>query len=326
MRELTVGVIGGTGLGQAFASQARDSIHHEVHTPFGQPSSSILETRIDGVRVLFLSRHGPGHVIPPSMIPYRANVFALRKLGCTHVIASGAVGSLRDEFSPRDLVVCDQVIDKTYRRVGTFFDRAAVHVEFADPFCPVLRQLLLDAARSKSPANAMGEIDTLKVNQSTVHDFGCYLTMEGPAFSTRAEALMHRMWGGDLIGMTAMPEAKLAREAELPYALLAMVTDYDCWKPRPAVKEGEPAPTADSLLAEIRHNLSAATSAAIDLLGSFMSRVGESPEVRDALLTTCPAHHALAGAVWSDQSRLDPVEIDRLSLLWKHRLDGTESL
>jgi 5'-methylthioadenosine phosphorylase len=324
MRDLTIGVIGGTGLGQAFVNElaepAVDAVVHEIDTPFGSPSAPIVQTQLAGVRVLFLARHGKGHVIPPSSIPFRANLFALKKLGCTHVIGSGAVGSLRDEFAPRDLVVVDQVIDKTHRRVGTFFDRAAVHVEFADPFCPVLRQMLLETAKLASPANAMGEIDQLKVGESRVHDFGTYVTMEGPAFSTRAEALMHRMWGGDLIGMTAMPEAKLAREAELPYALVALVTDYDCWKPKPVPKEDEPAPTVSSLLAEIRHNIHVATRSAIDLIRATISRIGDSSALQQTLMTTCPAHQALAHAIWSDTNQLDPVEVERLAVLWKGRI------
>src|SRR5260221_281167 len=136
-------------------------------------------------------------------------------------VALRAVGSLREEFKPKDLVIPDQIIDKMHQRANTFYEKAAVHVEFAEPFCPVLRQILLEAGRT-------GEQD------HAVHDRGCYVCMEGPAFSTRAESLMHRLWGGDLIGMTAMPEAKLAREAEISYALIALVTDYDCWRNKPA--------------------------------------------------------------------------------------------
>jgi 5'-methylthioadenosine phosphorylase len=220
MSTLKIGIIGGSGLGKALGEQfGGESV--KVDTPFGAPSDAIMQGEWEGVPVCFLSRHGPGHLLNPGQVPYRANIFALKKLGCTHIIASGACGSLRDDFNPTDLVLADQVIDKTFRRAGTFFDAAAVHMEFAEPFCPVLRSVLLDAAK------AMGESAERKI---TVHDRGCYVCMEGPAFSTRAESLMHRLWGGDLIGMTAMPEAKLAREAEISYALVAMVTDYDCWK------------------------------------------------------------------------------------------------
>src|SRR5687767_13097396 len=142
---LTIGLIGGSGLAQALGDT--EGRRHEIDTPFGRPSDAIVETEWGGVRVLVLSRHGPGHVLNPSQVPYRANLFALKQLGCTHVIASGAVGSLRDEFKPQHLVIPDQVIDKTHRRSGTFFERAAVHVEFAEPFDSVLRQILLDAAK-----------------------------------------------------------------------------------------------------------------------------------------------------------------------------------
>jgi len=216
--KVKVGIIGGSGLGEAICGEA-DGKSVAVTTPFGRPSAPIVETVWHGTPVALLNRHGLGHTIPPSMVPYRANIYALKALGCTHIIASGAVGSLRDEIRPKDLVIPDQVIDKTYLRAPTFFDDGlAVHVEFASPFCPVLRGHLLSCA---------GGVDT------TVHDGGTYVCMEGPAFSTRAESHMHRQWGGDLIGMTCMPEARLAREAEIAYALVCLPSDYDCWKTRP---------------------------------------------------------------------------------------------
>src|SRR4051794_516486 len=218
--ELRIGIIGGTGIGGEFAAQAATRTH-ELDTPFGRPSDLIIETNWAEMPVFLLNRHGPGHLFNPSKVPYRANIYALKQLGCTHILASGAVGSLREEFRPKDLVIPDQIIDKTHKRANTFYERAAVHVEFAEPFCPVLRQILLEAGRSSEQDHA-------------IHDRGCYVCMEGPAFSTRAESLMHRLWGGDLIGMTAMPEAKLAREAEISYALIALVTDYDCWRNKPA--------------------------------------------------------------------------------------------
>src|SRR5207248_3213638 len=208
MSDIKIGLIGGTGLGEALSASAEGN-RHELDTPFGRPSDAIVETSWADLPVLVLSRHGPGHLINPSQIPFRANLFALKQLGCTHILASGAVGSLREEFKPRDLVVPDQVIDKTYKRANTFYERAAVHVEFAEPFCPVLRQILMEAAQG--------------AQEHSVHDRGCYICMEGPAFSTRAESLMHRLWGGDLIGMSAMPEARLAKEAEISYALVGLV-------------------------------------------------------------------------------------------------------
>src|SRR3954447_12076059 len=246
---IKIGLIGGSGLGAALA-QSTEGARHEVETPFGRPSDVIIETAWAGIPVLLLNRHGPGHLLNPSQVPYRANIFALKQLGCTHVIASGAVGSLREEFAPRYLVVPDQIIDKRSKRPGTFYERSAVHVEFAEPFCPVLRQILIEAGSAEpedetpaEPPSSAIAIGSAGVSPSPaeqpfrVHDRGCYVCMEGPAFSTRAESLMHRLWGGDLIGMTAMPEARLAREAEMSYALVALVTDYDCWR-RPGMPQG----------------------------------------------------------------------------------------
>jgi 5'-methylthioadenosine phosphorylase len=308
MSTLKIGIIGGSGLGQALGGQfGGESV--KVDTPFGNPSDAITQGEWGGVPVCFLSRHGPGHLLNPSQVPYRANIFALKKLGCTHIIASGACGSLREEFKPTDLVLADQVIDKTFRRAGTFFDSAAVHVEFAEPFCPVLRSVLLDAAK------AMGELGERKIK---VHDRGCYVCMEGPAFSTRAESLMHRIWGGDLIGMTAMPEAKLAREAEISYALVAMVTDYDCWKkpksPAPAAdaKSGAQAPPSTELLREIIANLQTATDNAIALIRGAVSRMSDRREE----LLTAPAQRALELAIWSDKTQISRDQVELLSPLW----------
>src|SRR5947207_3842000 len=166
--EMRVGVIGGTGLGRAFGAEEGILQLEKIETPFGPPSGAILETRWAGVTTLLLSRHGPGHLLNPSQVPFRANIFALKQLGCTHILASGAVGSLREEFRPRDLVIPDQIIDKTFRRASTFFERAAVHVEFAEPFCPVLRRILLEAERERSE---VGEQRT--ENQFKVDDRGC---------------------------------------------------------------------------------------------------------------------------------------------------------
>jgi 5'-methylthioadenosine phosphorylase len=332
MNDLKIGLIGGTGLGQALAA-ATEGTRHEIDTPFGRPSDAIIETTWAGVPVLILSRHGPGHVINPTQIPTRANIYALKQLGCTHILASGAVGSLREEFKPRDLVVPDQVIDKTFKRANTFFERAAVHVEFAEPFCPVLRQLLLDAGKGSGfsgqgsenanpAASDAPEPQTLNPEPFSIHDRGCYVCMEGPAFSTRAESLMHRLWGGDLIGMTAMPEAKLAREAEMSYALVALVTDYDCWRNKPSTTPaGTEAPSASAeaalpnpheLLREIIANVQAATQNAVTLT----KRAVELAAQRRDVLMAAPAQRALELAIWSDKSRIDPDEVQRLKPLW----------
>ena len=277
MASAKVGIIGGSGLGDALGAEVEGETR-TADTPFGEPSDAIIEAEWDGVAIALLNRHGPGHLINPSMVNYRANIYALKAVGCTHIIASGAVGSLREEIQPRHLVIPDQVIDKTYRRAATFFDKFfAAHIEFAAPFCPVLRQHLLRCADA---------VDT------TVHDGATYVCMEGPAFSTRAESEMHRAWGGDLIGMTCMPEAKLAREAEIPYAVVALPSDYDCWRPHAAELDRH------GLLKEILANLAQATANAVALIREAVARFGEIADV------PCPAHSALELAIWSNRGQI----------------------
>ena len=261
-----------------------------METPFGPPSAPVVLTRWQGVDIAILPRHGPGHVLNPTEVPYRANIYALKKLGVTHIVASGATGSLREDIHPGDLVIADQVIDKTYRRAATFYDSAAVHVAFAEPFCPVMRRWLLQAAA--------------RLEGVQVHDGGTYVCMEGPAFSTQAESHLHRAWGGDLIGMTCMPEAKLAREAELAYALVALPTDYDCWK------QHDPNVGAQDLLAEIIGNLQKASAAGVALIKAALS---DTSLLRQE---PSPAHQALQLAIWSDKTRIDPAQVERLAVLW----------
>ncbi len=283
-----VGIIGGSGLGDAICQQA-DGKAIEVDTPFGPASGAILETQWDGTEIAILNRHGDGHLIPPSKVPYRANIYALKAIGCTHVIASGAVGSLREEIKPRDLAIPDQIIDKTYRRVPTFFDDGlAAHVEFATPFCQILREHLLNCADAVS---------------TDVHDGGTYVCMEGPAFSTRGESEMHRLWGGDIIGMTVMPEAKLAREAELAYAIVCLPSDYDCWRPVPGDLDKH------ELLKEIIGHLTEATTNAIELIKAAISRFDDIADMPS------PAHSALELAIWSDRSLITDETKDRLGVL-----------
>ena len=337
---LKIGLIGGSGLGEALSLRETGTPQY-VNTPFGTPSAPIIETTWHGVPVAVLQRHGHGHVYNPSRVPYRANLYALKKLGVTHVLASGAVGSLREEYRPRDVVVPDQVIDKTRLRDGSFFEHSAVHVEFAEPFCPVLRGILKDVADAAIAARGPGAA-------MRVHHRGCYLAMEGPAFSTRAESLMHRLWGADLVGMTAMPEAKLAREAQLPYALIALVTDYDSWRVPPAaapVKPDQaqavasdkaetraaatdaavvapallpPAPPKHELLNEILGNLKASSENAIALMRAAVERIAADPAALDA----CPASTALALAIWSDKTKIPHDEIDRLRPIWGEYFPG----
>jgi len=288
-----IGIIGGSGLGQALAGQVGGR-EVQVETPFGSPSGPILLTHWAGADIAFLSRHGPGHLLNPSTVPYRANIYALKSLGVTHILASGATGSLREDIEPRHLVICDQVIDKTYRRESTYFDRGLVaHVDFAEPFCPHLRNLLKSAGE-KVPTR--------------VHSTGTYVCMEGPQFSTVAESRMHQQWGGALIGMTAMPEAKLAREAEICYALIALPTDYDCWRPHDRGKGRE------ALLKEIISNLNAVTANAIELLRAAI------PVLAREVDKPCTCRDALAMAVWSDRSCIARADLDRLGLIVKRRL------
>ena len=288
MADAQVGIIGGTGLGELLAKEAGGNAV-AVETPFGPPSSEPILATWEGVDVAFLSRHGSGHRFTPSEVPYRANIWALKKLGVSAIIASGATGSLREELEPGHLVLCDQVIDKTFRRASTFFeDHLAVHTEFAQPFCEHLRAELLAAARDA---------------EQVVHDGGTYVCMEGPQFSTVAEARMHQHWGGDLIGMTCMPEAKLAREAEMCYALLALPTDYDCWRPH------DPSKAKEALLAEIIGNLKAASEAAVTVMQRAVRRLGAAPE------SDCACQRALELAIWSDKSRVRRDVVDRLAPL-----------
>jgi 5'-methylthioadenosine phosphorylase len=275
-----IGLIGGTGLAEALLGDAADARAYFPDTPFGRPSAPLRLVKWQGVELAILARHGEGHTLNPSLVPYRANMYALKSLGVTHVLASGAVGSLREQFKPRELVLVDQVIDRTYRRVPTFFDRdLAVHVEFAQPHCPQLRARL-QAVASRGTA--------------TVHERGTYVCMEGPAFSTCAESQLHRAWGGDLIGMTTLPEAKLAREAEMCYAAIALVTDYDCWRPH------EPGLTRQALLNEIISNLRQATANGIALMRAAIEDFATRPP------EPCACHTALDLAVWSDRKGITP--------------------
>ncbi len=209
----TLGVIGGSGLYQMTGLQ--NGAWTAVETPFGSPSDEYFVGELDGVRVVFLPRHGRGHRLLPSELNFRANIYGMKKLGVEHLIAVSAVGSLKQEIAPGDIVIPDQFIDRTRGRISTFFGRGVVaHVAFADPVCQVLTQLLAEVGREVA---------------ATVHLGGTYVCMEGPQFSTRAESHLYRSWGADIIGMTNLQEAKLAREAEMCFATLALATDYDCW-------------------------------------------------------------------------------------------------
>jgi len=216
MDEVKIGIIGGSGLYKVEGVTEIEEVKPD--TPFGKPSDAIMLGNLEGTRVAFLPRHGKGHRISPSELPSKANIYALKSLGVERIISVGAVGSLNEEIKPQDLVIPDQLIDRTKGRDSTFFTNGIVaHIAFAEPFCPVLSRILFEAA-TKAGAK--------------VHKGGTYLAMEGPQFSTKAESQLYRSWGADIVGMTALPEAKLAREAEICYARVAIVTDYDCWHPR----------------------------------------------------------------------------------------------
>ena len=212
MDKVGIGVIGGSGVYEIEGVEYYDSFYPE--TPFGRPSDEIRLAHMDGKNVAFLPRHGRGHKFNPTHVPYQANIYALKMLGVTKLITISAVGSLKEEIEPLHMVVPDQIIDRTKHRANTFFDPCAVHCGFAEPFCPELSARVAD---------------TLEGVGLTVHRGGVYVCMEGPLFSTKAESDMHRRWGASVIGMTALPEAKLAREAEMSYATIACSTDYDCW-------------------------------------------------------------------------------------------------
>lgn len=291
MAEQLIGMIGGTGLGDTLAESIADAETHEIDTPFGKPSGPVLVGNYGERRVAFLNRHGAGHVLSPSEVPFAANIFALKKMGVRTVIASGAVGSLREDIAAKDLILVNQYIDKTFRRKGSFFEgTAAVHCEMAQPVCQKLRDVLAKTAKN---------IDV------KTHPEGTYICMEGPQFSTRAESLLHRAWGGDLIGMTGMPEAKLAREAQMCYAMVALVSDYDCWKLHEYGKDRK------TLLKEIIANLVAATNNCLKLLKAVLS--GPDPLACE----DCSCRHSLDLAVWTDNKYTDQAKMEQLKVLFE---------
>ncbi len=274
-----IGVIGGTGLYDP--GELEDSQQIPVLSAFGDPSGEVTTGTISGVRFSFIARHGAGHCIPPGMINYRANIDVLKRCGVTDLVSISAIGSLREELAPGDFVVVDQFIDRTTQREQSFFGAGVVaHVSLADPTCERLARLLGDAAETTG---------------ARVHRGGCYLAIEGPQFSTRAESRMYREWGADVIGMTAMPEARLAREAELPYAVLAMVTDYDCWR------ESEAGVGVSEILAVLNENAGKAKSSLAALAAAL-------PSEREA----SPIDTALDGAIVTPEDWRDPVLVARL--------------
>jgi len=292
MPDARVAVIGGSGLYSIEGMGGVESV--EVSTPFGKPSHPIMLGTLNGVKVAFLPRHGEGHRIGPAEIPARANIYALKSLGVERIISVSAVGSLKEEIMPLDVVVPDQLIDWTRGRSSTFFtDGIVAHVSLADPFCPVLSQLLLEAS--------------LKVG-ARVHRGGTYLVMEGPQFSTRAESQLYRSWDADIIAMTALPEAKLAREAEICYATIAFVTDYDCWH------AGHESVTTGMILSNLQRGIDTVKG----ILKVMLPSIGHH---RD-----CPCAKALEGAIATEPRSIPARKRKELDLLIGRYLDGREDV
>ena len=281
MPKAKIGVIGGTGLYDIEGMTDVEEVN--INTPFGKPSDAITIGNLEGVGVAFLPRHGKGHRILPTEIPARANIYALKWLGVEYIIAVNAVGSFKEAIKPGDLLIPDQLIDRTRSRVNTLFGEGIVaHIPFADPFCPVLSPIVYHAAQETG---------------ATVHRGGTYVVMEGPAFSTRAESFLYRSWGADVIGMTALPEAKLAREAEICYASIACVSDYDCWH------EAHESVTVGIIVNILRKNADNAKKI-IRLV------VGRIPERRD-----CPCATALKTAIITAPEMIPAEQKEKLNLL-----------
>ena len=276
-----IGIIGGSGLYDIEGLRKVKEL--SVKTPFGSPSDTVLLGELEGVRIAFLSRHGRGHRINPSEINYRANIYALKSIGVSRVISVSAVGSMKESIKPGDVVLPDQFIDLTKRRVSTFFEGGIVaHVAFGDPVCPSLGAVLSGAARTVG---------------ATVHEGGVYLCIEGPQFSTKGESRLYRQWGVSVIGMTNLPEAKLAREAELCYATVALATDYDCWH------ETEQAVTVESILTTLRQNVTLAKQ----LLRTAMGAVADAK--------ACSCQRALQDAIITAPDRMPASTRRKLALL-----------
>ena len=285
LRQARLGVLGGSGL---YAMDGLEDIQEiELETPYGQPSDSLRLGRLGDLEVVFLARHGRHHSLSPTEVPYRANLWALRSLNVRWILSVSAVGSLQPQFEPLDMLVPDQFIDRTQQRPLSFFGEGAVaHVTLADPFCPVLSRILADVGESAMPEGRR------------LHRGGTYLCMEGPAFSTRAESELYRSWGCSVIGMTNHTEARLAREAEIAYSTLAMVTDYDCWH------QGHDSVTVAMVIDNLRTNA-----------GLAQQIIAMTAERLAALRPPSAAHHALRHALMTTPSAV-PEETRRRTALF----------
>lgn len=287
MEQVKIGIIGGSGL---YKMQALKDVEEvQVDTPFGVPSDALILGTLEGTRVAFLARHGRNHTLLPSELPFRANIYAMKQLGVEYLISASAVGSLKEEAKPLDMVIPDQFIDRTKNRVSTFFGEGIVaHIAFADPICKNLGGVLADAVAS---------LDLPDVN---LHRGGTYVCMEGPAFSTKAESHIYRSWGATVIGMTNLPEAKLAREAEIAYATLALVTDYDCWHP------DHDSVTVEMVVANLQRNAVNAQK----VIQESVRRLGENPPPSEA-------HSALKYAILTQLDKAPEATKEKLGLLLK---------
>ncbi|MBO0781784.1 MAG: S-methyl-5'-thioadenosine phosphorylase [Ktedonobacteraceae bacterium] len=291
MPQAKIGVIGGSGLYRMEGMTDIEEVN--VSTPFGSPSDLITIGKVSGVEMAFLPRHGRGHRLNPTEVPSRANIWALKSLGVEWVISVSAVGSLREDIAPRDLVIPDQLFDRTKSRVNSFFEGGlVVHCPFAEPFCPTLSDLLYTSA------SQLGDVN--------VHKGGTYVCMEGPLFSTKAESNIYRKLGMDIIGMTALPEAKLAREAELCYATIACATDYDCWH------ESEESVTVELVMGNLGANIASAQRILRDVAHKIPS---------DRAQLDCACAQTLSTAITTDRSAI-PIEVkQKYSLLIGKYLD-----
>jgi len=285
MAQAAIGIIGGSGLYKMEALKDVEEI--QVETPFGAPSDALILGTLDGTRVAFLARHGRNHHLLPTELPFRANIYAMKSLGVQYLISASAVGSLKAEAKPLDMVIPDQFIDRTRNRVSTFFGEGIVaHIAFGDPVCPKLAAVLADAVASQH------------LTDVTLHRGGTYVCMEGPAFSTKAESHLYRSWGATVIGMTNLPEAKLAREAEIAYATLALVTDYDCWHP------DHDSVTVEMVIANLQRNAVNAQK----VIQETVRRLTANPPMSDA-------HSALKYAILTPLDKVSDSAKQRLGLL-----------
>ena len=281
MSQAEIGIIGGSGIYNMEGLRKKREVR--IATPFGRPSDSYVTGELEGRRVAFLARHGRGHLLLPSELNFRANIYGFQKLGVERIISLSAVGSLREDFKPMDMVIPDQFFDRTQGRISTFFGGGlAVHISFANPFCPTVQETLEKACAGE---------------KVTFHRGGTYVCMEGPDFSTKAESNAYRAWGMDIIGMTNLQEAKLAREAEICYATLAMVTDYDCWH------EAHDAVTVDQVYEYLQRNARNAQE---------IIRLGVQALPKDR---TCKCGSALAHAFITDRKKVAPATKKKLALL-----------